>query len=153
MLNQKNIRVLCSPGTKFTSESGEGEIRSHLESLGLKVPEVKSKASHTLIIKHKGSIIGYISRTLGLNKGLLRIIIDPKKAAIQDVKVSHIEGVTTHNHPKKSVRFTTSSNYKAFNSIGFCSELTSNEHVGAGYNIDVNSGFVHLKEFFKVFVE
>ena len=148
VINNK-IRKMNSPETKFILASIEREIINTLGEISLSIEDAKSPTSKELSVNYKGSVVAYISRNIGLSKGLLHISINPRLALMQDELIKGVNAITLNCNKKLLSRFISSSNYAAFNSRNFCTILTSNEHVAASYKIDVNENFLPLNLFFK----
>ena len=71
------------------------------------------------------------------------VALHPKTARKVDNLVERMEGVTIR--PGRRSRYISSSNYNGFNSKGYTSELQSNEHQAAAYDVDTRNGLLPLK--------
>lgn len=145
-------KVLCSTDTKFILASVEQEIIALLNDMQLSVSDIKSATTKELEVIKGEKVIAYLSRTVGLSKGLLHVTICPRISVLQDLKVDSMEQVRINKKKNAKSRYISSSNYKAFKSKEFCDLNTSKEHVASGYIIDVNESYQSLKNFVKALI-
>jgi hypothetical protein len=137
-----------SPDSKFILASIEHKIINILSKSGYSIEDIKGETTKELRVTFKGNVVAYISRKIGLAKGLFHISINPRLALQQDELIKEINAITLNPNKRAPSRFISSSNYDAFNSRNFCPNLTSNEHASASYKIDVNENFLPLNQFF-----
>tara|TARA_R110001592_G_scaffold163208_3_gene396954 strand:+ start:3514 stop:3966 length:453 start_codon:yes stop_codon:yes gene_type:complete len=132
--------------TKCIAPSVERNIVKTCHELGFSNTFTKKEIA---ILKNE-QVITYISRTSGLGKGKLHIVINPILSSKMDMAIDAMPCVKINRNRRCSSRFVSSSNYSGFNNIGYCEALKSGEHVGAGYIIDHENYIAELTSFLAV---
>ena len=134
---------MLSPSDGYMLESTERQIKEQLAELSLSTAPTKSRTSKEIPVVKGTETIAYVSRKTGLKKGFMVVALHPKNARKVDNLVEGMEGVTIR--PGRRSRYISSSNYNGFNSKGYTSELQSNEHQAAAYDVDTRNGLLPLK--------
>lgn len=142
-----SLRSMVSADDGFMLDDIERKIREHVAELSLAAIPSKSRTSKELAILRGDNTVAYISRRTGLKKGILVVTLHPSMASKLDSVASKMNGVSIS--PGKGSRYISSSNYRGFDSKGYYTQLTSNEHQAAAYKVDVSGGFNTLKSFLK----
>ncbi|MGZ9899863.1 hypothetical protein [Shewanella gaetbuli] len=138
----KRLSLLCND-SGYISTSVEGCIYDTCEKLGFSNASTKKE----IAILNNERAIAYISRKTGLSKGVMHIVIEPQNASKMDLIIEDMACIKINPNKRNSSRFISSSNYRDFNSIGFCQLLKSNEPAAAGYIIDAEDCISELKSF------
>jgi hypothetical protein len=132
--------------TKCIAPSVERNILNTCYEVGFSNTFTKKEIA---VLKNE-QVIAYISRTSGLGKGKLHIVINPILSSKMDMAIDAMPCVEINRNRRCSSRFVSSSNYRGFNNIGYCEALKSGEHVGAGYIIDHKDYIAELASFLTV---
>ncbi|WP_218397433.1 hypothetical protein [Alteromonas lipotrueae] len=142
-----SLGSMASAADGFMLDDIERKIREHVAELSLEAIPSKSRTSKELAILRGDNTVAYISRKTGLKKGVLVVTFHPSMSSKLDSMTSEMNGVSIS--PGKGSRYISSSNYRGFNSKGYSSQLTSNEHQAVAYKVDLSEGFNTLKSFLK----
>ncbi|QCZ94375.1 uracil-DNA glycosylase family protein [Salinimonas iocasae] len=142
-VSTKSSGSLVSPSDGFMLDDVERQIREQVAQLNLIVAPSKSRTSKELSILRGDNTVAYISREAGLKKGILVVKLHPSMRSKLDSMASEMGGVSIS--PGTGSRYISSSNYRGFDSRGYSSQLTSNQHQAVAYKVDVSGGFYPLK--------
>ena len=137
-MNGKTRPKLRHPVSKFILEEVKKNITDTCAIFGFSIGIIPSETAKELAILKDDTVVAYISRSVGLGKGVLNVVINPRYSCNMDALTADISGISirTYSKSKSKSRYISSSNYWGFKSIGFCNLLESNEHAAAGYKID-----------------
>lgn len=136
--------------TLFITANVERKIIATAMSNGYSVTPSMGKSPHRHEIELRKGLGSkskwvYISRSVGVSKGQLKVVISSRTFKNKNDNLLALDGVIAYLNVQSSGQIFKSSNYQGFENKG---TLGRGEHWGYGYQLPLNDGLRALSSFF-----